>query len=90
MIMKITGELALLGAIASVFFVAARGRAAEKAAEEAAGTDYMRTLDVLMSKAKNKRVVAQWNYETNITTRTEAFMVRLLESQNRGEWHIML
>ncbi|XP_075971289.1 angiotensin-converting enzyme-like isoform X2 [Anticarsia gemmatalis] len=67
MIMKIIGELALVGAIASVFIVAAQGLAAERAAEETAGREYMRSLDELMSKARNKKTIASWNYESNIT-----------------------
>lgn len=74
--MKILGELCLVGAIASVFIVAAKGRAAEKAAEEAAGMDYMRNLDVIMSKVKNKKTIATWNYVTNITKYNEERMVR--------------
>lgn len=71
MMLKIIVELALVGAIASVFIVAAQGRAAERQAEEAAGRDYMRTLDELTSKAKNKRMLASWDYESNITTYNE-------------------
>ncbi|XP_063823933.1 angiotensin-converting enzyme-like isoform X1 [Ostrinia nubilalis] len=77
MIMKILGELALVGAIASVFIVAAQGRAAERAAEEAAGRDYMRTLDELTSNAKNKRTIASWNYESNITEYNEEQMLQV-------------
>ncbi|CAH0729159.1 unnamed protein product, partial [Brenthis ino] len=69
--LKIFVELALVGAIASVFIVAAQGRAAERAAEEAAGREYMRTLDEITSKAKNKRTIASWNYESNITAYNE-------------------
>lgn len=76
MIMKIIGELALVGAIASVFIVAAQGRAAERAAEEAAGREYIRTLNDLTAKAKNKRTIASWNYESNITDHNEQVQVR--------------
>lgn len=76
--MKIIGELALVGAIASVFIVAARGRAVERAAEEAAGRDYMRNLDEIMSKAKNKRALASWDYESNITKYNEDRLVRII------------
>lgn len=75
MVLKILGELALVGAIASVFIVAAQGRAAERAAEEAAGRDYMRRLDELTSKLKNRKVIASWDYETNITKQNEEHMV---------------
>ncbi|XP_048006690.1 angiotensin-converting enzyme-like isoform X1 [Leguminivora glycinivorella] len=68
MILKILGELALVGAIASVFIVAAQGRAAERAAEEAAGRDYMRRLDEITAKSMNRMTIANWNYESNITT----------------------
>lgn len=71
MIMKIIGELALVGAIASVFIVAAQGLAAERAAEEAAGREYMRVLDERTSKARNRRTIASWNYESNITSYNE-------------------
>ncbi|XP_075971274.1 angiotensin-converting enzyme-like isoform X2 [Anticarsia gemmatalis] len=77
MVMKIIGELALVGAIASVFVVAARGLAAERAAEEAAGLDYMRSLDELTSKAKNKKMIASWNYENNITKHNEDIMLQV-------------
>lgn len=73
--MKILGELALVGAIASVFIVAAQGRAAERAAEEAAGRDYMRTLDEVKSKSKNRLVLASWDYESNITAYNEEKLV---------------
>ncbi|KAJ8733528.1 hypothetical protein PYW08_001826 [Mythimna loreyi] len=73
--MKIIGELALVGAIASVFIVAARGRAVERAAEEAAGRDYMRHLDELMSKARNKKAIADWDYASNITKFNEDRML---------------
>jgi hypothetical protein len=76
--MKIIGELALVGAIASVFIVAAQGRAAERRAEEAAGRDYMRTLDELTSKAKNKLVMASWKYESNITKFNQDHLVSLI------------
>lgn len=76
MIMKIIGELALVGAIASVFIVAAQGRAAERAAEEAAGRDYMRNLDELVSKAKNRATIASWKYESNITDYNQEQQVR--------------
>ena len=71
MMIKIIVELALVGAIASVFIVAAQGRAAERQAEENAGRDYMRTLDELTSKAKNKLTIASWNYDSNITSYNE-------------------
>ncbi|KAG6454446.1 hypothetical protein O3G_MSEX008728 [Manduca sexta] len=77
MIMKIIGELALLGAIASVFVVAAQGRAAERAAEEAAGREYMRNLDELMAKANNKKTIASWNYESNLTTYNEEQLLKI-------------
>lgn len=73
--LKIFVELALIGAIASVFIVAAQGRAAERAAEEAAGREYMRTLDEITSKAKNKKAIASWNYESNITAYNEEIQV---------------
>ncbi|XP_073942648.1 angiotensin-converting enzyme-like isoform X2 [Choristoneura fumiferana] len=77
MVLKILGELALVGAIASVFIVAAQGRAAERAAEEAAGRDYMRRLDELTSKLKNRKVIASWDYETNITKQNEERMLQI-------------
>ncbi|CAG9795380.1 unnamed protein product [Diatraea saccharalis] len=77
LIMKIIGELALLGAIASVFIVAAQGRAAERQAEEAAGRQYMRKLDDLTSKSKNRLVIASWNYESNITTYNQEQMLQI-------------
>ncbi|KAL4710785.1 hypothetical protein ACJJTC_009334 [Scirpophaga incertulas] len=77
LIMKIIGELALLGAIASVFIVAAQGRAAERQAEEAAGRDYMRTLDELTAKSNNRRAIASWNYESNITTHNQDVMLQV-------------
>ncbi|XP_041970579.1 angiotensin-converting enzyme-like [Aricia agestis] len=67
MMFKIVVELALVGAIASVFIVAAQGRAQEKASEEAAGRNYMRSLDEIMAKARNKKTLASWAYESNIT-----------------------
>ncbi|XP_068631480.1 angiotensin-converting enzyme-like [Battus philenor] len=77
MMLKILGELALVGAIASVFIVAAQGRAAERTAEEASGREYMRTLDDLMSKAKNRRTIASWNYESNITDHNEQVQMQV-------------
>ncbi|CAK1546002.1 unnamed protein product [Leptosia nina] len=71
MVMKIIGELALLGAIASVFIVAAQGRAQERAAEEASGREYMRTLDDVMGKAKNRMSLASWALDSNITQYNE-------------------
>ncbi|XP_072939894.1 angiotensin-converting enzyme-like isoform X2 [Epargyreus clarus] len=71
MILKILGELALVGAIASVFIVAAQGRAAERAAEEATGRNYMKTLNEEMAKLKNKKTIAAWDYQSNITTYNE-------------------
>ncbi|CAG4917509.1 unnamed protein product [Colias eurytheme] len=71
MMLKILGELALLGAIASVFIVAAQGRAQERAAEENSGREYMRSLDEIMGKAKNKLTLAAWAYESNITKYNE-------------------
>lgn len=76
MAMKILGEICLVGVIASVFIVAARGRTAERAAEEAAGMEYMRSLDDLMSNTKNKKTIATWNYVTNMTQHNEEQMVR--------------
>lgn len=76
MIMKIIVELCLVGAIASVFVVAAQGLAAERRAEQAAGREYMRSLDELMSKAKNKLTIASWNYDSNITKHNEEVKVR--------------
>lgn len=75
MVLKILGELTLVGAIASVFIFAAQGWAEERAAEEASGKAYMRTLDELTSKMKNRKVIASWNYETNITKFNEDQMV---------------
>ncbi|XP_052750785.1 angiotensin-converting enzyme-like isoform X2 [Galleria mellonella] len=77
LMMKIVVELALVGAIASVFIVAAQGRAAERAAEEAAGREYMRKLDELMAKAQNRRTLASWNYESNITNYNEEQMLQI-------------
>lgn len=77
MVLKIIGELALVGAIASVFIVAAQGRAAERAAEEAAGREYMRKLDELAARANNKRALASWAYESNITAYNEEQMVTI-------------
>ncbi|XP_059056714.1 angiotensin-converting enzyme-like [Achroia grisella] len=77
LIMKIVIELALVGAIASVFIVAAQGRAAERAAEEAAGREYMRKLDEEMSIARNKKALASWNYESNITDHNEELMLQV-------------
>lgn len=67
MMFKIVVELALVGAIASVFIVAAQGRAQERAAEEAAGREFIRTLDDLTGRAKNRKTIASWDYESNIT-----------------------
>ena len=78
--MKIIGELALVGAIASVFIVAARGRAVEREAEEAAGRDYMRNLDEIMSRARNKKTIASWDYESNITKHNEDIMVSFAQN----------
>ncbi|CAH4035597.1 unnamed protein product [Pieris brassicae] len=68
---KIIVELALVGAIASVFVVAAQGRAQERAAEEASGREYMRSLDEIMGKAKNRLSLASWAYDSNITQYNE-------------------
>lgn len=76
MIMKILGELALVGAIASVFIVAAQGRAAERRAEEAAGREYMRKLDEKVGNLNNRRSLVTWAYESNITDHNEEIMVR--------------
>ncbi|KAL0832496.1 hypothetical protein ABMA28_000715 [Loxostege sticticalis] len=89
MIMKILGELALVGAIASVFIVAAQGRAAERAAEEAAGRDYMRTLDEVKSKSKNRLVLASWDYESNITAYNEEKLLQLsleIAEEEKESW----
>ncbi|RVE49365.1 hypothetical protein evm_005980 [Chilo suppressalis] len=75
--MKIIGELALLGAIASVFVVAAQGRAAERQAEEAAGRQYMRKLDEATSQAKNRLTIASWNYQSNITNYNQEQMLQI-------------
>ncbi|GBP18260.1 Angiotensin-converting enzyme [Eumeta japonica] len=75
MIMKICGELALVGAIASVFIVAAQGRAEERAAEEAAGREYILKLDEKVGQAKNKRALANWAYESNMTAYNEEQMM---------------
>ncbi|KAI5646415.1 angiotensin-converting enzyme domain-containing protein [Phthorimaea operculella] len=77
MVLKIAGELALVGAIASVFVVAARGWAEEKAAEEASGREYMRTLDEATAKMKNRKVIAEWNYVTNMTDYNEAVQLQV-------------
>ncbi|XP_026489175.2 angiotensin-converting enzyme-like isoform X1 [Vanessa tameamea] len=74
---KVLVELALVGAIASVFIVAAQGRAAERVAEEASGREYMRNLDELMSKVKNKATIAAWDYESNITAYNEERMLQV-------------
>ncbi|CAF4813116.1 unnamed protein product [Pieris macdunnoughi] len=71
MMFKIIVELALVGAIASVFVVAAQGRAQERAAEEASGREYMRSLDEVMGKAKNRLSLASWAYDSNITQYNE-------------------
>ncbi|XP_022119819.2 angiotensin-converting enzyme [Pieris rapae] len=71
MMFKIIVELALVGAIASVFVVAAQGRAQERAAEEASGREYMRSLDEVMGKAKNRLTLASWAYDSNITQYNE-------------------
>ncbi|XP_045527221.1 angiotensin-converting enzyme-like isoform X2 [Pieris brassicae] len=71
MMFKIIVELALVGAIASVFVVAAQGRAQERAAEEASGREYMRSLDEIMGKAKNRLSLASWAYDSNITQYNE-------------------
>nr|XP_049694506.1 angiotensin-converting enzyme isoform X2 [Helicoverpa armigera] len=89
LIMKIIGELALVGAIASVFIVAAKGRAVERAAEEAAGRDYMRNLDEIMSKAKNKKTIATWDYESNITKANENRLLQIsleLAEEEKEYW----
>ncbi|KAF9415825.1 hypothetical protein HW555_006652 [Spodoptera exigua] len=89
LIMKIIGELALVGAIASVFIVAAKGRAVERAAEEAAGRDYMRNLDEIMSKAKNKKALATWDYESNITKYNEDRLLQIsleLAEEEKEHW----
>lgn len=75
MIFKIIGELALVGAIASVFIVAAQEWAEERAAEESSGREYMRTLDDLTSKMKNKKAVTNWNHDSNITKHNEDILV---------------
>nr|QTY40901.1 venom polypeptide precursor [Doratifera vulnerans] len=77
MTLKILGELALVGAIVSVFIIAAQGTAQEKAAEEAAGRNYMKTLDALTSKEKNRKTIASWNYESNITKHNEEIMLQV-------------
>ncbi|XP_049869718.1 angiotensin-converting enzyme-like [Pectinophora gossypiella] len=76
MILKIAGELALVGVIASVFVVAAQGWAQERAAEEASGQEYMRTLDDLTSKMKNRLQIANWNYVANLTTVNEEVLTQ--------------
>lgn len=83
MIMKIIGELALVGAIASVFIVAAQGRAEERAAEEAAGRLYMRTLDEMTSRMKNRKTLAAWDYQSNITDYNQERQVTFLNSSVR-------
>ncbi|XP_050664351.1 angiotensin-converting enzyme-like isoform X2 [Leptidea sinapis] len=77
MMLKILGELALLGAIASVFVVAAQGRAQERAAEESSGREYMRKLDEIMGNAKNKLALASWDYESNITDFNEKRLLQI-------------
>ncbi|KAM3960983.1 angiotensin-converting enzyme isoform 1-T1 [Aphomia sociella] len=87
--MKIIGELALVGAIASVFIVAARGRAAERTAEEAAGREYMRKLDEQTSKSLNKKTLAAWQYESNITTYNEEYMLQVsleIAEEEKESW----
>ncbi|KAJ0179019.1 hypothetical protein K1T71_005794 [Dendrolimus kikuchii] len=37
----------------------------------------MRSLDELMSKAKNKKTIASWSYETNITTYNEEQLLKI-------------
>ncbi|XP_062526234.1 angiotensin-converting enzyme-like isoform X1 [Bombyx mori] len=89
MIMKIIGELALLGAIASVFLVAAQGRAAERAAEESAGRDYVRTLDEQTSRLRNKKTIASWDYETNLTVHNEQKLLQVsleVASETKEYW----
>lgn len=75
MIFKIVGELALVGAIASVFIVAAQEWAQERAAEESSGREYMRKLDDLTSKIRNKMALARWNYDSNLTKHNEDVLV---------------
>lgn len=78
MIFKIIGELALVGAIASVFIVAAQEWAEERAAEESSGREYMRTLDDQTSKIRNKMALARWNYDSNLTKHNEDILVSAL------------
>lgn len=75
MIFKIIGELALVGAIASVFIVAAQEWAQERAAEESSGREYMRTLDDQTSKMRNKMSLANWAYDSNLTKHNEDILV---------------
>lgn len=83
MMLKIIGELALLGAIASVFIVAAQGRAQERAAEEASGREYMRTLDEVSRLAKNRLTLASWAYESNITKYNEDKYVSITDPNRK-------
>lgn len=78
MIFKIIGELALVGAIASVFIVAAQEWAQERAAEENSGRDYMRKLDELTSKMKNRMSLTSWNYDSNLTQHNQDLLVSIV------------
>lgn len=75
MIFKIIGELALVGAIASVFIVAAQEWAQERAAEEGSGREFMRKLDGLTEKMRNRMALTEWNYESNLTKHNEDLLV---------------
>lgn len=75
MVFKIIGELALVGAIASVFIVAAQEWAEERLAEETSGREYMRTLNELTAKMRNRMALANWQYDSNLTKHNEDFLV---------------
>ncbi|XP_037962617.2 angiotensin-converting enzyme isoform X2 [Plutella xylostella] len=89
MVLKLCVEMALVGAIASVFVVAAQGWAAERAAEEGAGRDYMDKLNEWSGTLKNRMSLAQWDYEINITRHTEERMMQVsldVAEQEKEYW----
>lgn len=76
--LKIGGGAVLLAAIVAVFVVATQGRDPDLEASEQEGREYILHLDKMEGIRKNRAVLAEWAYTSNITKENEEKRVTFL------------